>query len=72
VGDRELFTCLVMSVVKPGNSQEPFMVHTESWNLLQLMQLVNRPQDTPIFMSLQRIGMCPKEIPDDKTWTGKK
>jgi len=32
--------------------------------------LVNKPQDTSIFVSLQRICMCPKEIPDEKTWYG--
>ena len=36
------------------------------------VRLVNRPQDTPIFVSLQRIRMCPKEIPDEKSWSGQK
>ena len=36
------------------------------------VRLVNRPQDTPIFVSLQRIRTCPKEIPDEKSWSGQK
>ena len=36
------------------------------------VRLVDRPQDQPIFVSLDRIRRCPEEIPDDETWSGKR
>ena len=33
---------------------------------------VDRPQDTPIFVSLERLRMCPKEIPTGQTWSKKR
>ena len=35
------------------------------------VRLVDRPQDAPIFVSLDRIRMCPKEMPDRETWSGR-
>ena len=34
--------------------------------------LVDKPQDAPIFVSLDRVRRCPKEIPDGETWSGKR
>ena len=70
-----LLTCLAMSMVTLE------MCKTLSWSIQNpgtnsnynvSVRLVNRHQDTPIFVSLQRIRLCPKEIPDEKTWTRKK
>ena len=35
------------------------------------VRLVDRPQDTPIFVSLDRVRRCPEEIPNGKTWSRK-
>jgi len=48
----------------------PFHGQYRILKLTPSVRLVNKPQDTPIFMSLQRICMHPKEIPDEKTWSG--
>ena len=36
------------------------------------VRLVDKPQDSPIFVSLDRVRQCPKEIPDGETWSGKR
>ena len=36
------------------------------------VRLVDKPQDAPIFVSLDRVRRCPKEIPDGETWSGKR
>ena len=36
------------------------------------VRLVDKPQDAPIFVSLDRVRHCPKEIADGETWSGKR
>ena len=36
------------------------------------VHLVDKPQNIPIFVSLDRVRRCPKEIPDGETWSGKR
>jgi len=36
------------------------------------VRLVDKPQDAPIFVSLDRVRRCPKEIADGETWSGKR
>ena len=48
----------------------PGEVRVKAWNAS--VRLVDRPQDTPIFVSLDRVRRCPEEIPNGKTWSKKK